>query len=776
MQLDPRRSPRLLILMVLALAAVVSGWGLLRPPASAQQAPAASGPTLTFLAPDTPGPYPCQIQHVVGGKTITLRVRLYLPPGYNQNKNRLPLVLYLHDQPQRGNDPAVLADVGPEPRLRRDQGQLQAMGMILLSPQCPADMTWDEPAISQTLLALLDRVGTEFRVDVERVSAIGEGMGADGVWALAAAAPQRLASIYAVSPLKDWTQHVNALRHLAIYGAASPEDVPAHSALRKNVEAYKNHRGDLQFVQTGGPRAGCAEFVFSQPATYEWLRKQKRRTAEEKRQREAQWAKEDAAAMAALPKAPGQYKLADRHWVGFQEVVTPYLLQLPEGYGKDQTRFPVMMFLCGAGERNNLNGMALHGPLKQLAADERLRRWFPFVFIAPVYGPSPEEIQACVRILDHVVQTYRVDPDRVYGTGISFGGTGTWMLAQAAPDRFAAGAPFCGRAVTPEQVGQRLRSVPTWMVVGTVDGDFTNAAPIMYNAMRKAGAPVQFTLVPGEGHFLFGRFYADQRFYEWLLQQRRPSAAERAGPREFPAVAPNSTVPLPPGERRGIIKGQGFDLHYALHLPTSTGTLTLPPQLPGLLYLHDPVDSATDMNWVFNYGPDSLARMNDPAKRHLPLVGIVPQLPHGRRWDEPAITAAVLQAVDEAAKTGRLDPDRVLLGGHAQGATAAWLLFLAQPQRFAGFSGFQAALPAQERLGPAHRFKNAYLATVGNDGGVADQARQVAAALGKLNGSAELCLWPNPAQITHFPYYTDPKFLAWAGQQKRRPANNVAAK
>jgi predicted peptidase len=129
-----------------------------------------------------------------------------------------------------------------------------------------------------------------------------------------------------------------------------------------------------------------------------------------------------------------------------------------------------------------------------------------------------------VGIVDGVVARYRADADRVYVSGLSMGGKGTWLVAEAAPDRFAAVAPICAVSVKPAYAREALKYVPTWIICGSDDGEFTNGSKEMGEVLKSVGAPSRLTVVPHEGHGVWGRFYSDARFYDWLLTNKRTAA------------------------------------------------------------------------------------------------------------------------------------------------------------------------------------------------------------------------------------------------------------
>ena len=216
------------------------------------------------------------------------------------------------------------------------------------------------------------------------------------------------------------------------------------------------------------------------------------------------------------PAGPGQQART------FEKQITvklDYLLFLPEGYAKDEAkRWPLILFLHGAGERgSDVNKVKIHGPPKIVEG----KKDFPFIVVSP---QCPEnawwEPFRLLALLDAIQAAYRVDPDRVYLTGLSMGGFGTWELAGRAPQRFAAIAPICGGG-NPAMV-RRMKDLPTWVF----HGDKDPVVPVqmsddMVEAMKKAGAEVKYTRYEGFGHDSWTKTYENPELYDWLLSHRR---------------------------------------------------------------------------------------------------------------------------------------------------------------------------------------------------------------------------------------------------------------
>jgi predicted peptidase len=198
-----------------------------------------------------------------------------------------------------------------------------------------------------------------------------------------------------------------------------------------------------------------------------------------------------------------------------------YLLYLPSGYDADSSqRWPLILFLHGSGERgSDLELVKLYGIPKNLEMGDDL----PFIVVSPQCPADSHwtlHIEALNALLDDVIARTRVDEDRVYLTGLSMGGAGTWMLAGAYPHRFAAIAPICGRIVPLPLV--RLKNLPIW----AFHGDADEVVPVSettrtVDAIKALGGNVQSTIYPGVGHNSWTQTYNNPELYAWFLRQKR---------------------------------------------------------------------------------------------------------------------------------------------------------------------------------------------------------------------------------------------------------------
>ena len=196
-----------------------------------------------------------------------------------------------------------------------------------------------------------------------------------------------------------------------------------------------------------------------------------------------------------------------------------FLVYLPADYEKDAAkRWPLLVFLHGAGERgDDLSRVKIHGPAKHASQG----RDFPFIILAP---QCPEnqwwDIEALKVLLDSFLDQHRVDRQRIYLTGLSMGGYGTWSWAIDQPERFAAIAPICGGG-TPH-LAARLKSVPVWAFHGGKDPVINpEESQRMVRAVTDAGGNARLTIYPDATHDSWSITYENQELFDWLLSHRR---------------------------------------------------------------------------------------------------------------------------------------------------------------------------------------------------------------------------------------------------------------
>lgn len=224
-----------------------------------------------------------------------------------------------------------------------------------------------------------------------------------------------------------------------------------------------------------------------------------------------------------------------------------YRMLYPTKYDVNK-KYPIVLFLHGAGERGNDNGKQLTWGAN-LFLDSANRVKYPAFVIFPqcpenkswanitrdlegsadslgnfVFNSAAEAslpLQLVMKLIDSLSKTAQADADRIYVGGLSMGGMGTFEILWRKPDFFAGAFAICGGG-DPAKVAVYARNFPIWVFHGASD----NVVPVansrlMVNTLRAAGAKVKYTEYPGVGHNSWSNAFAEPDFLEWLFQQKK---------------------------------------------------------------------------------------------------------------------------------------------------------------------------------------------------------------------------------------------------------------
>ena len=205
------------------------------------------------------------------------------------------------------------------------------------------------------------------------------------------------------------------------------------------------------------------------------------------------------------------------------EIDLKYLFFLPQDYYSDKnTRWPLILFLHGMGERGtDLELVKIHGIPKIV----KTQKGFPFIAISPqcpieYVWRDKEMLQAVESLILKIIKNYQVDKTRVYVTGLSMGGRGTWAIATHRPDLFAAAVPICGGG--DPRTASLLRDLPFWVFHGALDeGHYPEESEKMIHALKEAGSKVRYTLYPEAYHDSWTETYDNPALYDWMLSNRK---------------------------------------------------------------------------------------------------------------------------------------------------------------------------------------------------------------------------------------------------------------
>jgi pimeloyl-ACP methyl ester carboxylesterase len=199
-----------------------------------------------------------------------------------------------------------------------------------------------------------------------------------------------------------------------------------------------------------------------------------------------------------------------------------YTVYVPSGYDGSRI-YPVILFLHGAGERGQdgivpaqvgIGPAILHQP-----------GGVPALVVFPQarenWAAGSADTNAALAALSDVLTAYATDPKRVVLTGLSMGGRGSWAVAAAHPEKFAAVVPICGPGLA--EAAAKLKGLPVWSFCGDADRDTTVLSMRSMNeALNREGAQARLTEYRGVGHNSWDRAYNDSELLDWMLEQRKP--------------------------------------------------------------------------------------------------------------------------------------------------------------------------------------------------------------------------------------------------------------
>lgn len=225
-----------------------------------------------------------------------------------------------------------------------------------------------------------------------------------------------------------------------------------------------------------------------------------------------------SSALAAEPE-PG--KQVEMSFTAKDGGVVPYLFYLPADYDAAKGGLPLVLFLHGRGESNGpLSIVSVWGPPQMAARGDKL----PYVLISP-QCPKEDNWRTVTQqtrlteLLDAIIAQTKADPKRIYLTGLSMGGTGSWRMAADQPNRFAAVIPICGSSSIED--APALKSNKIWAWIG--DGDSVlDSNQKMHAALKAAGnESARLTVLEHIGHNSWSAAYATPDLANWMLKQSR---------------------------------------------------------------------------------------------------------------------------------------------------------------------------------------------------------------------------------------------------------------
>jgi predicted peptidase len=200
-----------------------------------------------------------------------------------------------------------------------------------------------------------------------------------------------------------------------------------------------------------------------------------------------------------------------------ENVEVNYLLYFPKDYLEDKS-LPLILFLHGAGERGDDLKLVTKQGIPKLIEEGKD---FPFVVVSPQCPTDKKwNTKALIALIDEIISKHNIDEDRIYVTGLSMGGNGTWRLAAEIADRLAAVIPICGWS-DPFDICS-LGNLPVWAFHGAKDLIVpATSSQVLVDRINYCKGNAKITIYPDAGHDSWTETYNNPEIYEWLLSHSK---------------------------------------------------------------------------------------------------------------------------------------------------------------------------------------------------------------------------------------------------------------
>lgn len=422
-------------------------------------------------------------------KDAVIDYLLYVPYDYHPSQAE-PLLLFLTGDEYSG-DLQAIRQIGPPAMAEAGM----SFDYFIAAPALPQTGLWDTDA----LMALIDHISSSFHIEETHLWVAGYGdEGGWGTWELGLNNPgifEKLAFVSSSPGTQAWGIHDSSIR---FYHGRQDSLVPVQDA--QIMFHDLNWEGtDVELFIYDDLGHDIADTVFQNLEFYEWI-------------------SGDMPHMGSSPRTP-----RIRQYSGSisRDFSINYLLYLPEDYNSQGRQWPLMFFLHGAGSAIwDIDNIRTAGPPLLYEQGE----YNDYILVCPqLHDDVHWDTDRLLALMQHIHQNYNVDETRVYVTGLSRGGFGSWEFAVRYPNIFAAVVPISARDVAGVE---RLAQTPVWIFHGYVDdGVPWQGAQFMKNRLDNVNGNVQLTLYPNVGHWAWEPAYDDDNLWQWIFQQQNESVA-----------------------------------------------------------------------------------------------------------------------------------------------------------------------------------------------------------------------------------------------------------
>jgi len=416
-------------------------------------------------------------------KPVSLDYFLYTPPDYHPRQG-YPLLLFLTGE-EFSNNSEGLRQIGPPSMVEAGM----SFNYFIAAPVLSDSALWD----TQTLMALIDHIASNYHLEPAHYWVTGYGdQGGWGAWELGLENPgvfEKISVAGSPAGTQIWGVHESSIR---IYHGRQDTLVPVEDAEVMYSELNWDNT-DVELIIFEDLGHEIRDTVYQDLSFYQWL-------------------SGNTPQMGTGKPVPKSLTFSTTITRSFNE---NYLLYLPENYDRSDFDWPMMIFLHGAGNAIwNIEDIREAEPPSMFEQDI----YSDYILLCPqLHDDVHWDVDRLDAITQQVLENYRIDEHRLYITGLSRGGFGTWEYAVTYPNRFAAVVPISARDVA---AVERLRNTPVWIFHGDLDdGVPWQGAQFMYHRLRNVSDKVQFTLYSNVGHWAWQPAYHSEDLWQWIFSQ-----------------------------------------------------------------------------------------------------------------------------------------------------------------------------------------------------------------------------------------------------------------
>lgn len=419
-------------------------------------------------------------------KPIELDYLLYTPPHYRPSET-YPLIVYLTGE-EAIDDINQIRNYGVPKELELGMDH----DFFVVAPQLPGDVHWDPDAI----IALIQDLESRYHIDDAAISITGIGdRGGWGAYETATSYPNtfmKLAPMGATAMTEICRMGDNVSTW--IFHGVQDSLVPIADAENMAYEIESYCGSEIQLTTYDSLGHNVWDAAYNEAGFWQWL----------------------TGTTPNYGSSPAQPQILHFSYTVTKNFTDNYLLYLPENYDSGNSDWPMVIFLHGSGGPiSNIDDIRTTGPpyYFEHGMDS------DFVLLCPqLYGDVHWDVDRLHKLTLEILANYRIDESRIYITGLSRGGAGTWEYAVSYPEMFAAVVPISARDIPGVE---RLVDTNTWIFHGGADtGVPFQGAQWMYNRLSTIGANVQLTMYPGMGHIAWQPAYATDSLWTWMLAQQ----------------------------------------------------------------------------------------------------------------------------------------------------------------------------------------------------------------------------------------------------------------